>query len=161
MIWSKTTAGRAEIQTRGLVKDRAQRNLLLLVDGVKTQEVLLSNVVGSKPADFDALEALGLIAAASSPLATVTQPMPLGENAPSGAKEPAADAPPQDYARFTETLTQLISSELGLRGFTLTLALEKADSIDALRAVADRVLKQILERKGEPAAEAARRKLYG
>ena len=40
------------MQTRALVKERSQRNLLLLIDGVKTEEMLLANVVGIKPEDF-------------------------------------------------------------------------------------------------------------
>jgi hypothetical protein len=154
MIWSKTDAGRVEMQSRALVKERTQRNLLLLIDGVKTQEMLLGSIAGVSKADFDALAALGLIA-------------PVGGAASSSSKvaaaAPGAAAPaePTDYANFTQTLTQLISSELGLRGFTLTLAVEKAGTPDELRDVGERVLKQILERKGEDAADKARRKLYG
>jgi len=55
----------------------------------------------------------------------------------------------------------MISSELGLRGFVLTLAVEKASTIEELRAVADRTLAQIAERKGEARAAAARRVLFG
>ena len=66
-----------------------------------------------------------------------------------------------DYAHFTQTLTQLISKELGLRGFTLTLAVEKAGTIEELRDVANKALDQIRDRKGLPAAELARRSLYG
>jgi len=157
MIWSKTDAGRVEMQSRALVKERTQRNLLLLIDGVKSQEMLLGSIAGVSKADFDALAALGLIA-------------PVGGSASSGSKAaagapaaaaPAAPAEPTDYANFTQTLTQLISSELGLRGFTLTLAVEKAGTPEELRDVGERVLKQILERKGEEAADKARRKLYG
>ena len=35
VIWVKTDAGRAEMQNRALVKERARRNLLLLIDGVE------------------------------------------------------------------------------------------------------------------------------
>ena len=82
---------------------------------------------------------------------------PLDATAPA-AVEPAA---PLDYAAFTAALTQMISTELGLRGFVLTLAVEKASTIEELRAVADRTLTQIAERKGEARAAAARRALYG
>ena len=34
MIWIKTDAGRHEMQARALVKERARRNLLLVIDGV-------------------------------------------------------------------------------------------------------------------------------
>ncbi|CAN7604302.1 hypothetical protein [Rhizobacter sp. LjRoot28] len=156
MIWSKTEAGRLEMQTRALVKERTQRNLLLLIDGIKSQDMLLSSIAGVSRADFDALAAMGLIVQTGSAA---------GASAPSGASRsaatPAAPAEPSDYAVFTQTLTQLISSELGLRGFTLTLAVEKAGTNDELRAVADKVIAQIADRKGEDAADRARRKLYG
>lgn len=165
MIWSKTEAGRAEVQARALVKERLQRNLLLLIDGVKTEEMLLANVVGLKPEDFKFLESLHLIAPAPSSSngrssgsssdrgGAATQPMTL--------PPPLEDAADMDYGQFTARLTQLISSELGLRGFTLTLAVEKASTIEELRAVGERVLEQIRERKGVAVADKARRSLYG
>jgi len=159
MIWSKTDAGRVEMQSRALVKERTQRNLLLLIDGVKTQEMLLGSIAGVSKADFDALSGLGLIAPVAG---SGSAPSASSSKAAAPAAAPAAAvAEPSDYANFTQTLTQLISSELGLRGFTLTLAVEKAGTPDELRDVGERVLKQILERKGEEAADKARRRLYG
>lgn len=155
MIWVKTDAGRTEMQARALVKERAQRNLLLVIDGVRTEESLLAGLAGISRDDFVVLEMLGLIAPQASPAASVRQ----GTALPSRA--PVADAAPLDYAQFTATLTQLISKELGLRGFVLTLAVEKAGTIEDLQAVAQRVLTQIGERKGEATAAAARRALYG
>jgi hypothetical protein len=171
LIWSKTDAGRIEMQSRGLVKERAQRNLLLVIDGIKSEEMLLANVAGITPQDFATLQSLGLIepvvatgsrsgAAAhrtSGALSAPTAPAPLA------AAEPAAtlEAVPLDYAQFTAALTQIISKELGLRGFVLTLAVEKAGTNEALHAVAQRTLAQVAERKGEAAAAAARRALYG
>lgn len=156
MIWSKTDEGRAEMQTRALVKERSQRNLLLLIDGVKTEEMLLANVVGVKPEDFKLLESLNLIAPVAG-----SSSRPSGEKAAAFAETEPADIAPLDYPKFTAALTQMISSELGLRGFTLTLAVEKASSIEELRDVADRVIEQIRDRKGLPAAEKARRTLFG
>ncbi len=144
------------MQARALVKERAQRNLLLVIDGVKTEEMLLANLAGISPADFAELQSLGLIA-----------PVAGGSSkGAAGSRAAAAPAPPPepvelDYAQFTGALTQIISKELGLRGFTLTLAVEKASTIEELRAVADRTIEQLRERKGEAAAAAARRTLYG
>ena len=160
MIWVKTDAGRTEIQARALVKERAQRNLLLVIDGIKSDEMLLANLAGITAEDFAALQSLGLI---------VPQAAPAGRGSAAPASRPAsltpAEAPsePQalDYAQFTGALTQMISKELGLRGFVLTLAVEKAGTIEELQAVAQRTLKQIAERKGEAVAAAARRTLYG
>src|SRR6478735_7763200 len=64
VIWVKTDAGRAEMQNRALVKERARRNLLLLIDGVKSEEMLLANLAGITAADFQELRKLDLIAPA-------------------------------------------------------------------------------------------------
>jgi hypothetical protein len=157
VIWTKTDAGRIEMQARALVKERAQRNLLLVIDGVKTEEMLLANLAGISAADFAELHALGLIA----PVAGAASKVGAGSRAAAAPAAPTAEPVPLDYAQFTGALTQIISKELGLRGFTLTLAVEKAGTIEELRAVADRTIEQLRERKGEAAAAAARRTLYG
>jgi len=155
------------MQAKALIKERPQRNLLLLIDGHKSEEMLLANVVGIKADDFTALEAMGLIEPLATPSRsggsrpsafTAGAPAPA---APAAAPAQAVESEPLDYARFTETLTQIISKELGLRGFTLTLAIEKAGTTQELMDVARRAIDQIRERKGAPAAEAARRSLYG
>jgi len=172
VIWVKTDAGRVEMQSRALVKDRARRNLLLLIDGMKSEEMLLANLAGITPDDFQELRKLDLIAPAAgavtmghpsraapfdaTPRTTAfdatrtTVPLPLAE-----------EAAPPDYAHFTAALTKLISAHLGLRGFTLTLAVEKAGTIEELQDVAHRALDLIRERKGEAVAAEARKKLYG
>ena len=153
VIWTKTDAGKSEMQTRLLVKDRAQRNLLLLIDGVKSDAVLLASVSSVTAASFETLQSLGLIA----PTIAATPKAPVAATA-AVATEPAA---PLDYAQFTTTLTQLISSELGLRGFMLTLAVDKASTIEGLMDVADKVIEQIRDRKGPARADKASRALYG
>ena len=72
MIWAKTDAGRVEMQAKALIKERAQRNLLLLIDGHKSEEMLLANVVGIKPDDFTTLEAMGLIEPMATPVCSMT-----------------------------------------------------------------------------------------
>lgn len=145
------------MQARALVKERAQRNLLLVIDGVKSDDMLLAGLAGVTQVDFEALHKLGLI----EPSGGVRTGNPSATRSREPAAATAAAAAPLDYAQFTSVLTQLISKELGLRGFVLTLALEKANTPDELLAVAQRALAQIAERKGEAAAAAARRTLYG
>ncbi len=162
MIWSKTEAGRIEIQARTVVKERPQRNLLFVIDGVKTEAMLLAHLAGISAQDFADLQALGLIAPlAASGRGASQLARPGGTSAaelPAAALAPAA---PLDYAEFTAALTQMISKELGLRGFVLTLAVEKAGTAQELQAVAQRTIAQIRERKGEAAAAAAQRALFG
>ena len=172
MIWAKTDAGRAEVQSKALIKERSQRNLLLLIDGQKSEDMLLSGVAGVTLDDFSALEAMGLIEPLQTPptrsasrtgssAAAPATPARSTAPAPLGAAEPAAAAESHvDYRRFAETLTQLIAQELGLRGFTLTLAVEKASTPEELKDVAKRTIEQIREKKGASAAEAARRALF-
>jgi hypothetical protein len=157
VIWAKTDAGRSAMQAKAVIKERAQRNLLLLIDGQKSEEMLLANLAGITPDDFSALEAMGLI----EPIVSASRGGAAKAVPAAAPAAPVELAAPLDYAHFTETLTQLISKELGLRGFTLTLAVEKAGTIEELRDVANRAIEQIRERKGLPAAELARRALYG
>jgi len=164
VIWAKTDAGRTEMQARALVKERAQRNLLLVIDGIKTEEMLLANLAGISADDFAALQSLGLIVPVAAPAASRSGGSATARSgAPAPAPAAAAPAEPAalDYGQFTAALTQMISKELGLRGFVLTLAVEKAGTIEELQAVAQRTLAQIAERKGEAVAAAARRTLYG
>ena len=161
MIWVKTDAGRVEMQSRTLVKDRARRNLLLLIDGAKSEEMLLANLVGISAADFQELRKLDLIAPASGAVTVGNPARTSGFDATRTTIPAPLAADPLDYGQFTAALTKLISANLGLRGFTLTLAVEKAGTIEELREVAQRALEQIRERKGEATAAEARKTLYG
>lgn len=162
MIWIKTDIGRAEIGARALVHERARRNLLLLIDGVRSQDTLLDSVIGIGHGDFDQLARLGLIAkggAGARPAAAATavsRPAPLPVLDDCVAERPQ----PPSYGAYTAKLTQMISRELGLRGFRLTLAVEKAADVQELEPVAERVLAEIARRKGTAAADQARRALY-
>ena len=170
MIWAKTDEGRAEMQSRARVKERARRNLLLLIDGTKSEEMLLGSLTGVTVDDFQELRKLDLIAPAAGAVSTggVARAASPDSNRPTvpqalaGAATAAAAAPsPEEQARFSAVLTQLISANLGLRGFTLALAVDKSSSSEELREVARRVLEQIRERKGEAVAAESRRILYG
>ncbi|MEO7336723.1 MAG: hypothetical protein ABIV63_09085 [Caldimonas sp.] len=167
MIWTKTDAGRLEMQARALVKDRARRNLLLVIDGLKSEEMLLAGLAGVSPDDFRSLEALGLIVPLNTSRRTASS---TGGERATAASNAAVDstsmlpeevANPLDYSQFTAALTKLISNHLGLRGFVLTLAVERAGTIEELQAVAQRTIDQIRDRRGEATADAARQTLYG
>ena len=160
MIWAKTDAGRIEMQTRALVKERARRNLLLLIDGTKSEEMLLASLAGISAEDFRHCARSALIA----PVAGAGAP----RHAPRRAATPAAPADrcrsapaPLDYSQFTAALTQLISSQLGLRGFTLTLAVDKA--VDDRGAARRRPARGRADPRaqGRAAAAEARKTLYG
>jgi hypothetical protein len=160
VIWAKTDAGRAEMQQRALVKERAQRNLLLLIDGKNTQEKLLAGLAGISAQDFKTLEGLGLIApVAAAPAAAAAASGP----APGRPVDIDVDidASKVDFATLRGSLGRLISKELGMRGIGMSMVLEEAMTLDDLRDVARRTLKQIGDRKGIAAAAEARKSLFG
>jgi hypothetical protein len=163
LIWVKTESGRTEMQTRSLVKERPRRNLLLMIDGTRSQESLLSSLTGISEGDFQELRRLDLIAPAAGAVSVAPAQAARQQAAPRVAPRPTG-APASgdlDYAQFTAALTKLISTHLGLRGFTLTLAVEKAQTSDELQAVAQRVIEMIRDRKGEDVAADATKALYG
>ena len=98
MIWVKTDAGRAEMQTRALIKERARRNLLLLIDGTKTEEMLLANLAGITAEDFQELRKLDLIAPAAG---AVTVSNPRSARPPS--RRPGRSCPSRPRARSSTT----------------------------------------------------------
>jgi hypothetical protein len=161
VIWVKTDAGRAEMQNRALIKERARRNLLLLIDGGKSEEMLLANLAGITAADFQELRKLDLIAPAAGAVTVGNPARPAGADTSRPTLPLPLDGKSLDYSAFTAALTKLISNHLGLRGFTLTLAVDKASTIEELRDVAQRVLEQVRERKGDAVASEARKTLYG
>jgi len=155
--WIKTDTGRAEIGMRTRVPERLRRTLLLLIDGKRSEQALLHSVAGISMHDFEQLERLGLITRLKTTAAT-----------PAPALTAHADIdvllddalPVPSYAQLTTRLTQLISTQLGLRGFRLTLAVEKAADVQELLRVADRVVAEIAQRKGTESAAQARRLIH-
>lgn len=157
MIWVKTEAGRAEFQRRTVLKDRSLRALLVLIDGKKSEEGVLRSLPGSTTDDFKRLHELGLIepaspsghAVGSAPRSTVT----------SDSTTPARTLSPADFEELVASLRKLISAHLGLAGLSLTLALEKAQTIEELALVARRMVEQIQGQQGQQAAAIAREAL--
>lgn len=160
MIWAKTDAGRAEMQARSLVKDRAQRNLLLVIDGKKTAERLLADLAGISAADFATLEGLGLITQVGPPPAPPSPPVAASANR-SVDVDVDVDINAFDYATLRAAIGRLISKELGMRGFAMSMILEESMTVEDLKDVAQRTLRMIAERKGLAAAEEASKVLFG
>ena len=141
------------MQARALVKDRAQRNLLLVIDGKTSAETLLAKLAGITAADFATLESLGLIAPVAAPA-----PAPAPARRAAGLGETVdIDVSGHSYAALRGAIGQLISKELGMRGFALSMVLDESMTVEDLKDVAQRVLKQIGDRKGPAAAAAAKK----
>ena len=67
------------------------------------------------------------------------------------------DVSGHDYAALRGAIGRLISKELGMRGFALSMVLDESMTVEDLKDVAQRVIKQIGDRKGATAAAAAKK----
>ena len=142
MIWVKTVAGLAELKKQSLVESPVTRNLLMVIDGIKTQELLLKYSVGVTAHDFRSLHRLRLIEPRSSAVA-------LSVPASLNAEELAA------------TLKREVALQFGLAGMVLTGEIDGTQRLDELQRIARQVLERISATKGEAAAKAARKRLFG
>jgi hypothetical protein len=143
MRYAKTDAGQQAFKARSPLFSARQRSAFILIDGVKTRDELLaaSAGLGVTGADLDHLLAQGLIAVVAAGAGGVDL---LLEGEPEqGATGRGSGRTPQDrYAQAYPLAVQLASS-LGLRGFTLNLAVEAAADFDGLAALLPRMQKAL------------------
>lgn len=156
-IYDKTSKGKEEIATRKYQLATRLRTLLVLVDGRRTEEELLRNVVGLG-LDADALAQLvehGYIVLATS---YVEAELPPAEAAAPTAAIPA----PAQIAQFQSVYdfyNKTIKNTIGLRGFTLQLKVEKACSVDDLRELRQPYIEAVQKARGGETAAALARQL--
>ncbi len=128
MRFAKTLAGQREIKDRMLDLTAKQRAALVLCDAKRSREQVLFNLkaVGSDLADVQHLMAQGL----------VTEVLDPAEQAAEDAARKLASVSPTDRYKCAYPIATELASKLGLKGFTLTLALERASSYEELCSVA-------------------------
>ena len=164
MIWAKTDSGRAALISGADLTDRARRSALLAVDGRTAQAALIasltSSVRGISEDVFQTLFVHGLIA----PVAVVTarrtlptQPAVRGTATPGGVERRGrhrlSSSASLAYGDLSAELTRFIARELGVRGLTLILALERASTLDELQRVRQIAITRA-RRKGQSRAAA-------
>ena len=155
MNWVKTTdAGQIETQA-------------LLVQEQPQCDPLLASPAGTSTIDTQALASTGLMTS-PEPCCSgrVPEVAPQRDTVFAAVRWPVATGLSHsptvlDHGQLAATLIQLISTELGLRGFMLTIAVEKTRSNAELRSVAQRAIDQIRTHRGDEAAAAAQRTLDG
>lgn len=161
LLHSKTEAGRAEIRARALPLSRTARNLLLVLDASKPAGEWLRLVAGATAADLDMLRQHGLIAPQGAGGQPAAQPAPAAP-APAPAAVPAAAAaagasPLLDRAALYTYLSGEATKLLGpFKGYAFALDVERADSLQALQALALQLVERVQKAKGEAAAAAVR-----
>lgn len=159
MRYAKTEQGQQVIKARSVALSPKQRTMLLLCDGARTIDDILSTTagMGSSAADVEELVQRGLIearhadtasgAATASPAREPPQAPATGDPGPLTASE--ADR----YREAYQLATQL-TSQLGLKGFRLQLSVESAMTLEALNALLPRLSEALVSAHGpKPGAE--------
>jgi hypothetical protein len=149
-IYIKTPLGIEEVQNRKLALAPRLRTMLIMIDGQKTLQFLRESAVkfGCPDNFIESLEAEGLIARvggtpAATPTASAKAPAAVASGIPAPvAVADATSAPtqiPQDqYVRFRaakDFMNNAVVNSLGIKAFFFTLKLERAGTIDDLRAL--------------------------
>lgn len=159
MIYVKTAQGQAALQTRSLTLSPRQRTAFILFDGKRSvQDVIKATEgLGVHPDDVAHMVGLGLLApvapadaaagstlaaSANSAASAASAARAVPPNAPAAAAPLNANAALADarahYSRAYPIAIRL-TSELGLRGFRLNLAVETAGDLDKLRQLAAQI----------------------
>ncbi|MFT3664884.1 hypothetical protein [Piscinibacter sp.] len=145
----------AEIRDRSHALPRHARTLLVLADGTRSADQLLSMVQGASAADLTLLVEGGLLAEAGRSRAAAAPP-PAAE-APAA---PAAAGEGLGYRELYDSLNALSKEQLGLfKGYRFALEIEKASGVEELRQVAQHLVEEVERVKGESAAQMVRRAL--
>jgi hypothetical protein len=155
MRYAKTDAGQQAFKARSPLFSARQRSAFILIDGVKARDELLAATagLGVTVTDLDHLLAQGLITAVTDGGVDLLLD---GEPAPGTAGRDSGRTPQERYAQAYPLAVQLASS-LGLRGFTLNLAVEAAADFDGLAALLPRMQKTL----GNEACTPLERILFG
>jgi hypothetical protein len=145
MTMSKTTAGHQVLKDRSAGLSPRQRAALILFDGKRTvQDVLaVTSPTGVTPADIDRLVQMGLVAEQGA-----SHPELGPDSEPAGLSISVSPLPSANdrYLRAYEVGIQL-TAELGPRASHLLLAVEAAENLDELMALAPRLRAALLPLK--------------
>ncbi|MDP3619366.1 MAG: hypothetical protein Q8R63_06185 [Ramlibacter sp.] len=150
---AKTEAGQQVIKDRSVQLTPRQRSLLILIDGKKTIEQVLTATAaaGVTRDDIDKLIELGLIAD-SAPRQTALEQA--ASQAQAEKVEQHKHRTPQERYTDAYPIATRLTAALGLRGFRLNLAVEGATNYEQLLVVAPRILEAVGPEKYAPLDDA-------
>ncbi len=138
MIFEKTALGRSALSDKSIAMTMQQRTALIMLDGKRSQhEVLTStSAVGVSTEDINHLVSAGFVIDVSATIPAPLSALPIG-----ASNRFAAIPDPEAQARFSKAylIATRLTSALGLRGFRLNLAVERAGSLQDLLALASKI----------------------
>jgi hypothetical protein len=159
-VYKKTQKGMNELLTRSPSIDTRLFNALVLVDGVRdSSEVIELAQAASLP--VDALEILfhgGFIEKkfkGSAPAPVVQAQPPVQARPP--PRQPDASSRLKGFNDLYAYLVEQTKTLLGLRGFVFQLRIERASTVDALRALIGPLSEAIAKRHGFSVSQDFRR----
>lgn len=147
-IYRKTAKGVQEIETRALKLAPRFRNLLILVDGRRSDEELAGLVTGTGEQALQALAEAGLIEAIG--MTARTEP-PEPQRAPPAAAPRAAAPPPGFETRRQEAVRQLLQL-VGPMGEPMALKLERTRSMEEFKPFLETAAQIVINTRGRAAA---------
>jgi len=165
-IYDKTDKGREEIATRKHQLPNRLRPLLVLIDGKQAASELLKKVIplGLDESNLRELIELELI----TPIAEAEEPASPASDT-SDTNETSHQQTPQDIKtsdsdvrRFQDIYlfyNDTIKSTLGLRGFTLQLKVERANTLEDFQNLRNAFLEAVMKAKGRDFARELRNRL--
>jgi hypothetical protein len=152
MIYTKTPLGQSALLNRSRDLTPRQRAAFILFDGKRSLSTVLKATagLGVVPADIECLVTQALIEAA-----TPLKPEPVSGSTRGGNISGVGRSEQVQHCYLNAYLTATrLTSELGLRGFKLNLAVEAAMDLEKLRYIAPK-LKQALSPEKYAEFEAA------
>ena len=135
MKYTKTEAGKQAFKNRSPQLSAKQRMAFILFDGVKTLEQVLAATAGLTQAEVAQMVEQGLLEPTQQSTSSSSQ---AGEVSAESASVGSGLTPQERYAQAYPLATKLTAS-LGLRGFTLNLAVEAASGYDDLLALLPKI----------------------
>ena len=141
MKYAKTEAGQLALKERSPQLTSRQRSAMILFDGKKTLDQVLTATagLGIVMTDIDHMVALGFLASAEGSGAPVPSASVGAVAAPVAATTPAAPLNKSDLFSLAWPVATRLTATLGLRGFRLNLAVEAASGYDDLLALLPRI----------------------
>jgi hypothetical protein len=135
MAYTKTQAGSDEIKTRALKLPGPLRNLLLMVDGLKTTAELegIAQSLGAPAGALAELVQRGLVAdgAITASRNMADDPEITAILNPQRVQEKDAER----YTRLQQTMNDIVRNTMGLRGVFMTMKIEKCMSLADLKTL--------------------------
>lgn len=152
----KSDAGHAEVKNKAHALSRHARTLLVIIDGRRPATEWAQLIKGASEKDVQQLLDAGLLVPAAAPVTRAARrtgeaEAPLGEMLKS-----------LNYDQLYTLLTASGKEHLGLiKGFAFVLEVEKAEGVEGLRKLAEQLVAQVREKKGDSAAREVRLALVG